>query len=96
MVSKTPTEAYTGKDGSHHRAGSHKGEVHRIYDTEGREAAVKKAKAFKLQDTTAAVWTSTWARAGKAKSRKGAVKGKTTAKKPAAKKPAKKAKRKSA
>lgn len=86
-------EAYTGKNGEDHRAGTIKNYAHMLFDTKGRDAAIKFVEGEGLQETTAKVWTSTWGRKGarraapaaaKAKpARKAAVKGKTTAKRPA-------------
>lgn len=74
-----------------HRAGSNKGEVHRVYDTKGAEAAIKKAVSLDIQEATARTWCSSWktGKAGK-KSAKKAAPAKKTAKKATAKKAAKK------
>lgn len=90
------TEAY--KD---HRAGSAKGKVHKAFDKEGPEAAIKLGKKLKKADTTVRTWMSEWRNAGSAKKAKAAKAGKKTsrssARKPvkaaktSAKKPAKKA-----
>jgi DNA-binding protein HU-beta len=80
-------EAYKG-----HREGSSKGKVHQVFDTKGRDAAMAKAKALGIMESTARTWTSAWARGGTKK--KSTVKRETPAKKPAAKKaPAKTAKK---
>lgn len=68
-----------------HRAGSTKGEVHRVFDTSGKDKAIAYATKHDIQESTARTWCSTW----------GAGKGaKKTAKKAVAKKaPAKAAKK---
>lgn len=78
------TEAYKG-----HRAGSNKSLVHKVFDEKGKDAALKKASALGLADSTARTWCSQWARDGKkGKSSKGPTTAKKAAAKPAAKKPA--------
>jgi hypothetical protein len=80
----TEKEGYKG-----HRVGSNKGKVHEIFDTKGKDAAVKKAVSLGLEETTARTWCSSWA-AGKKK--KVAAPAKKAATKTAKKaKPAKKA-----
>jgi hypothetical protein len=79
-----------------HRAGSSKGEVHRVFDTKGVDAAIKKGEALGLQSSTVRTWCSFWKNGSKkpdgaAKSAK-APKAVKTAK--AAKTPAKKAAKK--
>ena len=88
-----------------HRPGTAKGEVHRVYDDKGPEAAIKKAVALGKLETTARTWISSWksgvgakktvkAKAPatkKATAKKATVKKTAKVKKPAAKKaPAKK------
>lgn len=94
MTKASATEGYVGKNGDKHNAGSIKGDTHRIYDTDGRDAAIKYVAKKGLQDATARVWISSWkpkeksarrapAKAAKAApARKAAVKGKTSAKRP--------------
>lgn len=80
------TEAYKG-----HRAGSNKSLVHKVFDEKGKDAALKKASALGLADSTARTWCSQWARDGKkGKSSKGPTTAKKAAAKPAAKPAAKK------
>jgi hypothetical protein len=87
-----------------HRAGSNKGEVHKAFDKEGAESAMKMAKKLGIMDATARTWISSWKTktggakkaAKKASVKKAAPKSaaakKTTAKKTTAKKaPAKRA-----
>jgi len=71
-------EAVAYKD---HRAGSTKGEVHRVFDTKGKDAAIAYAEKHDIQTSTARTWCSTW----------GAGKGAKKAVKKAAPKAAKKA-----
>lgn len=78
-----------------HRAGSTKGEVHRVFDTKGKDAAIKYATTHDIQESTARTWCSTWG-AGKKTAKKAAAPAKKTVKKASAKKaaPAKKAAKK--
>jgi len=66
-----------------HRAGSPKGEVHRVFDTKGKDAAIKKAVSFDLQEATARTWISSWksGKVKKAKATKKAVKAAAPSKK---------------
>jgi hypothetical protein len=81
-----------------HRPDSAKGKVHEVFDTKGKDAAIKKAVALDIAESTARTWCSSWKNGGKAKKAKAAKAA--PAKKPAAKKaaakkaPAKKAKAK--
>lgn len=73
-----------------HRAGSNKGKVHKVFDEKGKDAAIKKAVALELSESTARTWCSTWGK--KSSSKKASSKAsKTNARKPAGKKTAKKA-----
>jgi len=78
-----------------HRAGSAKGKVHKIFDKDGPEAAIKLAVKLGKAETTARTWCSEWRntsatkkskKSAKASARKPvAKKAKTSAKKPAKK-----------
>lgn len=68
-----------------HRAGSTKGEVHRVFDTKGKDAAIKYATGHDIQESTARTWCSTWG-AGKGAKKKVAKKAAPAAKKTVAKK----------
>jgi hypothetical protein len=92
----------TAKEGyKDHRPGSNKGEVHRVFDDKGPEAAIKKAVALEIQESTARTWISSWRtdapkkaakKVAKKAPAKKTVKKTAKAKKPAAKKaPANKA-----
>jgi len=45
-----------------HRDGSRKAKVHQVFDSKGRDAALKLAKSLKLKDSTARTWTASWGR----------------------------------
>ena len=76
------TEAY--KD---HRAGSVKGKVHKIFDKDGPEAAIKAAVKAGKQESTARTWCSEWRNASGSKKAKTSKKAaKASARKPVAKK----------
>lgn len=86
-----------------HRPDSAKGKVHEVFDTKGKDAAIKKAAALDIAETTARTWCSSWKNASPKKSKKAkAAPTKAKAKaKPAAKakakaKPAKREKLESA
>jgi hypothetical protein len=84
-------EGYKG-----HRVGSNKGKVHMVFDEKGKDAAIKKAVALEIQETTARTWCSTWG-AGKGKKKVAkAAPAKKAVKKTAKKAPAKKAAKKAA
>jgi hypothetical protein len=44
-----------------HRIGSRKGEIHRIFDKRGGDAAIAAAKRKGLKEATARTWASAWA-----------------------------------
>lgn len=83
-----------------HRADSAKGKVHEIFDTKGKDAAMKKATALDIAESTARTWCSSWKNASPKKAKKAkaaaapakAPAKKTVKKAKAAKAPAKKAK----
>jgi hypothetical protein len=61
-----------------HKAGSRKGTLHELYDTEGRETALVRGKKMSLADNTLRAWFATWAReAGTGRVKKGAKVAKT-------------------
>lgn len=72
-----------------HRPDSAKGKVHEVFDTKGKDAAIKKAASLDIAETTARTWCSSWKNAKGSKSKK-------AAKAAPAKAPAKKAKAKAA
>lgn len=77
-----------------HRPDSAKGKVHEVFDTKGKDAAIKKAAALDIAETTARTWCSSWKNAKKSKSKvKAAAPAKSKSKAKA--KPAAKAKAKS-
>jgi hypothetical protein len=43
-----------------HREGSRKGEVHRVYDTKGRDPARALGERLKLKPTTLTIWFASW------------------------------------
>lgn len=51
---------YKGKDGTVHRAGSTKGDVHKAYDDDGWDAALKLAKKRDIKEGSAKSWMATW------------------------------------
>lgn len=63
-----------------HRAGSNKGKVHEVFDKTGKDAAVKKALALDIKESTARTWCSQWGTA-KPKKAKKAAPAKTATKK---------------
>jgi hypothetical protein len=69
-----------------HRPDSAKGKVHEVFDTKGKDAAIKKATSLDIAETTARTWCSSWKNA----------KSKKKAKAAPAKAPAKKAVKKAA
>lgn len=78
------TEGYKG-----HRPGVAKGDVHKMFDTKGKDAAIALAEKLKLAKGTARSWISSWGGKGKkAVAKKTAKKAakKTVAKKAVAKK----------
>ena len=84
-----------------HRPDSAKGKVHEVFDTKGKDAAIKKAIALGKQESTARTWCSqfkdgakTKKKAAPAKAAKKTVKKAAPAKKkaPAKKAPAKREK----
>jgi hypothetical protein len=51
-----------GEGYKHHKAGSRKGVLHELFDSEGRETALVRGKKMGLADATLRAWTATWAR----------------------------------
>lgn len=77
-----------------HRVDSPKGKVHEVFDTKGKEAAIKKALSLDIQKSTAMTWCSSWKNASpkkKKKAAKAAAPAKAPAKKAVKKAAAKKA-----
>ena len=85
--SKVVTMTHQYKD---HRPDSAKGKVHEVFDTKGKDAAIKKAASLDIAETTARTWCSSWKNAKKSKKAAAPAKSKAKAKaKPAAKAKAK-------
>lgn len=59
---RTKVKGTTSADGGYkgHRKGSRKGEVHKVYDTKGPDAAKKAGAKLKLEPSTISTWISTW------------------------------------
>jgi hypothetical protein len=53
-----------------HRPDSAKGKVHEVFDTKGKDAAIKKATALDIAETTARTWCSSWKNASPKKAKK--------------------------
>jgi hypothetical protein len=59
---KVKAMAQEEKGYKHHKAGSRKGTLHELFDSQGRETALVRGKKMGLADATLRAWIATWAR----------------------------------
>ena len=57
-----PTKTKEPEGYKNHQAGSRKGDVHRLYDEKGADAAIAYALKNKLKESTARTWIGSWRR----------------------------------
>jgi antitoxin VapB len=60
MTKRRRVAAAESRTYKEHRAGSRKGDVHRAFDEEGEEAALRLARKFRLKESSVRTWMSKW------------------------------------